>query len=52
MNSSVKFAWGTHWKGDLSGHVDVGVELQPATKILAVVQVTLSFGTYCIPTVS
>merc|ERR1712142_1462519 len=44
MNSTVKFAWGTHWTGDISAHVDVGVELQPATKILAVVQGVMKKG--------
>ncbi len=38
-NTEVKFAWGTQWAGELADGVDVGMELQPGTKILVTVQV-------------
>ena len=34
-----KFPWGTRWRGQVKDSVDVGVDLQPGTKILAKVQV-------------
>ena len=38
-NTEVTFAWGTQWEGELADGVDVGIELQPGTKILVTVQV-------------
>eukprot|EP00088_Acartia_fossae_P014178 TRINITY_DN17561_c0_g1_i1.p1 TRINITY_DN17561_c0_g1~~TRINITY_DN17561_c0_g1_i1.p1 ORF type:complete len:549 (+),score=101.19 TRINITY_DN17561_c0_g1_i1:54-1700(+) len=39
-----KFPWGTRWRGHLKDSVDVGVDLQPGTKILAKVQGVIKSG--------
>jgi len=43
-STEVRFPWGTHWKGDLEDGVDVGIDLQPGTKVLVKVQGVLKTG--------